>query len=67
MDAIERNGPGLNNCHICDEILKPFLITPLLECNPGEFYEICESCADTEFPGWKEDDEEIDEEEMGED
>jgi RNase P subunit RPR2 len=46
-----------NFCHICESILQPFLTTPILELRDGELRQICEECADKEFPGWDDDDE----------
>ena len=62
MGSIGRSMPESNNCYVCDKLLPPFLITPVIETANG-LVECCETCADREFPGWREEDKE----EMGED
>lgn len=42
-------------CFICDGFVPPFSITPLLKDEDGNLNECCESCADEQFPGWRED------------
>lgn len=42
-------------CYICECELTKFLITPVLELPSGSFHQICEECADNNFPNWKED------------
>ena len=45
-------------CYICDSELHRFMTTPLLELPDGNMKQCCEKCADKNFPGWDEDDEE---------
>lgn len=46
------------NCYICEKLLSMFLTTPLLELPDKSLVECCEECADKQFPGWDEDDDE---------
>ncbi len=48
-------------CYICDSELHKFMITPALELPDGRLEQCCELCADREFPGWREEDEDEDE------
>jgi len=43
-------------CYICDDELHPFMTTPILELPDGSFEQCCEKCADINFPGWDEED-----------
>lgn len=52
------------DCYICECELHNFITTPILELPNGDFAQCCETCADREFPGW--DDEDEDEESLNE-
>ncbi len=43
-------------CYICDSELSDFMTTPFLELPDGMIEQCCEECADREFPGWDEED-----------
>ena len=49
----------LETCYLCKAELHPFMTTPTLELPDRTLEECCEECANREFPGW--DDEEEDE------
>ena len=53
----------IHNCLICRDVMPPFVTTPLLKDDNGELNSCCERCADEQFPGWREDEEEDDEKE----
>lgn len=45
-------------CYICEkEKLHAFMITPLIQLEDGEIEQCCEKCADENFPGWSEEEE----------
>lgn len=46
-----------DECYICEGPIHKFISTPILALPNGSFVQICEDCADKEFPGWREDDE----------
>ncbi len=54
----------MSECYICEKGLHKFMTTPLLELPDGRLEQCCEECADKNFPGW--DDEEDDGEEEDE-
>lgn len=45
-----------NICYICDAELHKFMTTPILEFPDGTLKQCCEDCADKEFPGWDDED-----------
>ena len=47
----------MNSCYICGEELHNFMTTPILELPDGSMEQCCETCADKEFPGWDEEEE----------
>lgn len=51
---------AVNFCYICNGELYKFMTTPVLELPDGSFAECCEDCADREFPGWEEEEDERD-------
>jgi formate dehydrogenase maturation protein FdhE len=48
----------VDNCAICGEGMPSFSIIPLFEDEEGNLYPMCECCANENFPGWEDDDEE---------
>lgn len=51
----------LDHCIICKELVPAFSITPLLEDEKGNLNQCCEICADEHFPGWNDEEEELEE------
>lgn len=51
---------NFEECYICEKKLHKFMTTPLLLL-PDKTYELCcEECADREFPGWEEEEDDYD-------
>lgn len=46
------------NCVLCDAGISVFSITPILQNEDGDTGQICEPCANENFPGWEEDEDE---------
>lgn len=44
-----------NCCVLCDSYLGAFAITPILKNENGNTGQICVPCANENFPGWKDD------------
>lgn len=47
----------VHHCLICGDTVPTFLTTPLLQDENGELNSCCEACANKNFPGWVEEDE----------
>ncbi len=63
QQILSRKGKMKKNCcYICDTKLPIFIITPILELPDGRYENCCEKCADREFPGWEQEDLDIEEE-----
>lgn len=45
--------------------MPPFAITPVLEDENGDLNNCCESCADEQFPGWRDEEDDEDDEDDG--
>ncbi len=41
-------------CYFCEGEIPKFNIAPVLELPNGELMECCPTCADREFPNWRE-------------
>lgn len=52
-------------CLICGNRVPPFAITPVLEDENGDLNNCCESCADEQFPGWRDEEDDEDDEDDG--
>jgi protein-arginine kinase activator protein McsA len=48
-------------CYLCQKELHVFMTTPILETPDGKLQQICEECADKNFPGWDDEEDEEDE------
>lgn len=44
----------MDKCYLCEAMIMPFSTAPIVELENGDLMEICEGCANTEFPGWDE-------------
>lgn len=45
-------------CYLCQKELNKFMTTPILETPYKKLQQICEECANINFPGWNDDEEE---------
>lgn len=44
----------MDYCLKCEEQLHKFMTTPIIEMPDGTYEQMCEKCADKEYPGWDE-------------
>jgi hypothetical protein len=60
MNDDKPNRKFTENCYICESPLPKFITTPILELPDGSLEQCCKSCANKEFPGYDDDNDEND-------